>query len=242
MLEQKIKYIQNTPNTTVDVVIVTEKSNELLYLLSKRKNDNSDPFPNQFGLCGAFFDIKQDNDIHCSAIRGLKEKVNLKNIPSLKTLETFSNKDRDPRWHTLTVVMMGFINYNDLIINENLNSDVELFSMNDIKDMDIAFDHKEIIKFADKKIKKEAQISARIIKMLPESFTLPTLQDLYELVLDSKLDKSSFRKQVRESNLLVETGEQVKQGRGKPALLYKVNPDFDLENDWFFPRSVAKNK
>ena len=242
MLKEKLKYLEHTPNTTVDVVIVTEKDNQLYYLLSKRGDNKDDPFPNKLGLCGSFFDIKKDKNITCSAIRGLKQKVNLKNTPKLKTLETFSDKNRDPRWHTLTVVMLGFINYDDLVLNEELSSDVELITLDEVNAREIAFDHKEIINFADRVIKKEAQISARIVNLLPSEFTLPALQDLYEMVLNSKLDKSSFRKQVRESGLLVETGEQLKQARGKPALVYTVNPEFNIDEDWFFPRSVAKNK
>lgn len=241
-IQERTKFIENTPDTTVDVVVVTEHQGELLFLLNRRANNESDPFPGQLGLCGVYFDIKQDETIEDAAIRGIKQKAHLSNIPHLELLGTFSNQERDPRWHTLTVVMLCYVNYDDIKEKENLYGDVEFLSIQDIKSETLAFDHNEIIISAYNKIQKDAQVTAKVLNFLPEFFTLGELQTLYENVLDSKLDKSSFRKQIRESDLLIETNEKTSQKRGKPAKLYIRNPEFNINDDWFFPRSVAKNK
>lgn len=241
-IEERLKFIENTPDTTVDVVVVTMYENEIYFLLNRRTEEKSDPFPNHLGLCGVYFDVKQDKTLEDAAVRGIQQKAHLNKIPHLELLGTFSSEERDPRWHTLTVVMLAYVNYNDIVCRKELEDSVELLSIDDVRSQKLAFDHNHIIECAYQSIKKDAQISAKIINFLPETFTLPELQSVYELVLGSKLDKSSFRKQVRESDLLIETGDMIKQGRGKPAQVYRLNPDFNINTDWFFPRSVAKNK
>tara|TARA_B100002019_G_scaffold228882_1_gene202239 strand:- start:77 stop:805 length:729 start_codon:yes stop_codon:yes gene_type:complete len=237
--EERKKFINLTPDTTVDTVLVTLHNDTLKVLLTQRSDKQSDPFPNQWGLPGVYFNVEKDINVFQAAVRGLTEKAQLDTIPHIETLDTFSEQNRDPRWHTLTVVNIGYVNYETI----RLHSDkVKFFSFDDIQSMDLAFDHKEIIEFALKKVRKEAQISAKVINFLDNKFSQPELQSLFETVLETELDKSSFRKQVRQSDLLVETGDRIKPKKGKPALLYKVNPNFDINNDWFFPRSVAKNK
>lgn len=237
-LQEKSKFLHITPDTTVDTVLVSYFNSELQFLVTKRNDSENDPFPNHWGLPGVYFSTEQDNTIQDAAIRGLKQKAHLEEIPYIETLEVFCNKERDPRWHTLTVVNIGYVNYNSVNIK---NDSVAWVSESEIDDFNFAFDHKEIIKFAIKKVKEEAQIKPKIINFLGKAFTQPELQSLYEKILSSKLDKSSFRKQVRESNLLVETETFFYPKRGKPALVYEVNPDFDINKNWFFPRSVAKN-
>ena len=241
-VEDRIQFIENTPDTTVDVVVVTEFEGELLFLLNRRSDDEQDPFPNKLGLCGVYFDISQDNTIEDAAIRGIKNKAHLESTPHLEFLGTFSNRGRDPRWHTLTVVMLCYVNYDNIQGNSKYD-DVEFLTYSEIKEsMGLAFDHEKIIDYAYEKVKKDAQISAKVVNFLPEMFTLAELQKLYERVLGDSLDKSSFRKQVALSDLVVETNDYSSGSRGKPAKLFTVNSNFDLSNDWFFPRSVAKNK
>lgn len=237
-LEERTKFINITPDTSVDTVLVSIHNDQLQVLVTKRTDNKNDPFPNYWGLPGVYFNIKEDNTIIDAAVRGLKQKAHLVQIPYLETLEVFCNQDRDPRWHTLTVVNIGYVNYNSVNISSD---DVKWLSEEEILSSYFAFDHKDIILFALNKVKDESQIKAKIINFLDNFFTQPELQKLYETVLNVKLDKSSFRKQIRESNLLIETDEFLKPKRGKPAILYSVNPSFDINKNWFFPRSVAKN-
>ena len=49
------------------------------------------------------------------------------------------------------------------------------------------------------------------------------LQELYEIILNEKLDKRNFRKQIISKGILEKTNEKQKGGSHKPAELYKFN-------------------
>jgi 8-oxo-dGTP diphosphatase len=84
---------------------------------------------------------------------------------------------------------------------------------------DLAFDHNEILDKGIKYLRK--QLDHQLISnLLPSRFTLSQLQKLYEILLDEKLDKRNFRKNVSKDNLLVKTDEKQKGVAHKPAHLY----------------------
>ena len=59
----------------------------------------------------------------------------------------------------------------------------------------LAFDHAEIIVRAFKSLHKEADDAGRIIfDLMPEKFTLYSLQEAYEIVLGEKLTTPNFRR------------------------------------------------
>jgi 8-oxo-dGTP diphosphatase len=59
--------------------------------------------------------------------------------------------------------------------------------------------------------------------LLPEKFTLPKLQNLYETILDKKLDKRNFRKKILNMNLLKSLKEKDKNNKRRAAFLYKFD-------------------
>jgi ADP-ribose pyrophosphatase YjhB (NUDIX family) len=54
-------------------------------------------------------------------------------------------------------------------------------------------------------------------RLLPESFTLSELQQMYELLLGRRLHKASFRRSLQASWLVEPTDEWRSEGRGRPA-------------------------
>ena len=61
--------------------------------------------------------------------------------------------------------------------------------------------------------------------LLPSKFTLSQLQNLYEILLDQKLDKRNFRKNVSKDILIIKTDEKQKGVLHKPAQLFSFNPE-----------------
>ena len=59
-----------------------------------------------------------------------------------------------------------------------------------------------------------------VTNLLPSKFTLSQLQNLYEILLDQKLDKRNFRKNVSKDSLVVKTDEKQQGVAHKPAHLY----------------------
>lgn len=85
----------------------------------------------------------------------------------------------------------------------------------------LAFDHKEIVQKALSHLRKEIQNRPIAFQLLAEEFTLTQLQHVYEVVLDTQLDKRNFRKKVFADGLVIETQKTMMDGVHRPARLYK---------------------
>lgn len=211
---------------------------EIHYLLTKREDNPSDPYPNAWGMSGVYVNATLDESYEDVAIRALRDKAHLSKIPFLEQLQSFGNRERDPRHWTGTLVYIGYVNVDEVELKGN---DVRWVAISELDSIDNwAFDHKDILKYAMSKIKEQAQYSTQVINLLGDKFTQPQLQELYEIVLEEALDKSSFRKQIRDSELLTEIeGETLQQSKGAPAKLYAINKEFA---GFFFPRSIVKKQ
>jgi 8-oxo-dGTP diphosphatase len=61
-------------------------------------------------------------------------------------------------------------------------------------------------------------------RLLPPTFTLSELQQMYELLLGRRLHKASFRRALQAAWLVEPTDEWRSEGRGRPAQLYRYAP------------------
>jgi hypothetical protein len=59
--------------------------------------------------------------------------------------------------------------------------------------------------------------------LLPRKFSLLQLQELYEAILDKKLDKSNFRRKLLKMNFLERCNEKQKDVSHRAAALYRFN-------------------
>jgi hypothetical protein len=83
----------------------------------------------------------------------------------------------------------------------------------------LAFDHNEIIKSG--LLYLRTQLDHKIISnLLPSKFTLSQLQYIYEILLDEKLDKRNFRKNISKIDVIKKTKEKQEGVAHKPAYLY----------------------
>ena len=60
--------------------------------------------------------------------------------------------------------------------------------------------------------------------LLPPTFTLTELQEVYELLLGRRLHKASFRRALQAAYLVEPTDEWRSEGRGRPAQLFRFAP------------------
>jgi len=61
-------------------------------------------------------------------------------------------------------------------------------------------------------------------RLLPPTFTLSELQQMYELLLGKRLHKASFRRALQAAWLVEPTDEWRSEGRGRPAQLFRYLP------------------
>lgn len=60
-------------------------------------------------------------------------------------------------------------------------------------------------------------------ELLPEKFTIPQLQNLYEAIHQREMDKRNFRKKILSYDFLERLDEKDKRNSKKGAYLYKFN-------------------
>jgi 8-oxo-dGTP diphosphatase len=84
----------------------------------------------------------------------------------------------------------------------------------------LAFDHQDILNRAIDRLQIRLEYALLALEFLPDTFTLPELQGVYEAILNKRLDKRNFRKRLLSQGVLTTSGER-RSGVGRPAQLYR---------------------
>lgn len=127
------------PSITVDMVIFNKKiSKKNDFILIKRKNN---PFKDHWAIPGGF--VEYGEKVENAAIREAKEETNL-DITIDKLFGVYSDPNRDPRGHTITIVFLAIGDFNDLKAGSDAE-DSTISSFKKINDLNLAFDHKKIL-------------------------------------------------------------------------------------------------
>lgn len=207
------------PSVTVDVVIFSILDDTLKVLLIKRKVW---PHENMWAIPGGF--VKMDESLEQAAYRELVEETNVTDEQVyLEQLYTFGEPHRDPRTRVITVTYFTLVSHDKLSPSAADDAlDVGWFSIYNLPDL--AFDHAEIIEYALTRLRYKLEYTAVGFQLLPETFTLRELQDVYEIVLGTKLDKGNFRSKLRKSKV-VQTVDGYRNTGGRPARLYQFRED-----------------
>ena len=205
----------DVPLCSVDMAIFGVIDGELNVLLVKR---DEYPEKDKWALPGGFIDLKEDKDIDSTAYRKLKEKTGIRS-PYLEQIQTIGGAKRDARGWSITVLYYALIDVNrvkgDLITERS-----HWIPVSKIKKLDLAFDHKALIKLANERLKAKTTYSALPIELMPKEFTLTELQTVFETILERDLQLKAFRRRVLAADLVEETGNSKIAGK-RPAKLYR---------------------
>ena len=123
------------PSVTADIFIFDD---ELNFILIKRGND---PFKDCWALPGGF--VEYGESVENAAMREAKEETSI-DIELIDLVNVYSEPDRDPRGHTITV---AYTAKGDLSAGkaDDDAKDIAIFSSAKLEGTDIAFDHERII-------------------------------------------------------------------------------------------------
>jgi len=205
------------PSVTVDIVIFTVLERDLKVLLVKR---DVVPYRNRWAIPGGFVRMKETLDD--AARRELEEETGVSDV-YLEQLYTFGDVDRDPRMRVITVAYYALIPSDELQLQASTDvNDVRWFSVYDHPRL--AFDHDRIVEYALTRVRNKIMYVPIAFRLLSDTFTLTDLQGIYEVILDSKLDKRNFRKKILSSTLLKSTRQMLTGGAHRPAALYRFAP------------------
>lgn len=73
-------------------------------------------------------------------------------------------------------------------------------------------------------VRAQVEVAPIAFRLLPATFTLTQLQEVYELLLEQPLHKASFRRTLLAAQLVEPTDEWRTEGRGRPAQLFRYAP------------------
>jgi 8-oxo-dGTP diphosphatase len=213
--KKKYSYEYPRPSVTVDAVIFGVDSSSLKILLIRRANA---PFKGSWAIPGGFVNMGEDLDT--AARRELEEETSV-SCSYLEQLRTFGDPKRDPRGRVISVAYFALARTDEMEPEARSDAkEVGWFSLNDLPNL--AFDHRDIIDHAVKRMLAKVRYEPIGFDLLPESFTLADLQALYEKLLGRKLDKRNFRKKIMGMDgLLVDTGKKVRTV--PPSRLYRFD-------------------
>jgi len=202
------------PAVTVDLVIFTVNDDMLKIMLVRRVEN---PFSDCWSIPGGF--LKTGESLEQAALRVLREKTGMENV-YMEQLYTFGEPDRDPRTRVITVTYFALIPWKNLAQPKSAKvADLTWVSVDHLPRL--AFDHKDIVQYAIQRLRAKASYSNIVYGLMPRQFRLSELQNIYEIIIDDKLDKRNFRKRMLATGLLQETGKKEAMGAHRPAMLYK---------------------
>ena len=73
------------------------------------------------------------------------------------------------------------------------------------------FDHKKMISLAKERLRQKVANHPIGFELLPEKFTLPQLQNLYEAIYESAFDKRNFSRKILALHILKNLDEKKKK-------------------------------
>ena len=207
-----IRYEQ--PGVTVDLVIFTVAEDKLQVLLVKRAEE---PFAGFWSIPGGF--LQTGESLDDAALRVMQDKTGVSEV-YLEQLYTFGKPDRDPRARVITVTYFALIPWKSLV--QPASSKVAGVAWVPVDAApELAFDHREILEYAVRRLRAKADYSNIVYGLLPLNFTLSELQKMYETIINAPLDKRNFRKKMLATGLLRSTGKKTAAGAHRPAELYQ---------------------
>jgi 8-oxo-dGTP diphosphatase len=196
----------------VDIVIFTIQAGVLNVLLVKRKIA---PFQGQYAIPGGF--VVEGEDLDEAALRELREETGVADV-YLEQLYSFGSPGRDPRGRVISIAYFALISADRPL---HAGSDAAEANWWPVRQLPaLAFDHAEILRYALERLGNKLEYTTVGFQLLPEKFTLTQLQEVYEAILEKKLDKRNFRRKMSLLEILKPLKEFQHNGR-RPAQLFK---------------------
>lgn len=228
------------PQLSVDCCLFCFDEGELQVLLLKFIGQDI------WALPGGF--ILQTEDLDEAALRVLKERTGLENL-FLRQFHTFGKAARRYEsetkrlFHSMHISMEKAawvleryitVGYYALVRKEEVSPRTDLlsdeFAWISIEKLPaLIIDHREIILKARQLLKTEILSQPVLAPLLPDQFSIPDLQALYETLLerDRPIDRGNFRKKILKSGMLEPLNEEKKGlGHRAPKLYKFANPGY----------------
>ncbi|MGF7216062.1 hypothetical protein GGR92_002227 [Spirosoma lacussanchae] len=233
------EYITQTlPSVSLDLVIFGFHDGQLKILLMRLLHTEH--------WCLPGGRIYQEEDLEAAAYRSLQERTGLHEL-FLQQFYTFGDVARYrhytnreaiaklglPDWFTKDVNLISrdvSVGYYALVEFTRASPTPDLFAdecrwWNIDEVPTLLFDHNRMIQVALKTLRRQLSYQPIGYNLLPDKFTMPQLQQLYETILGQSMDRRNFQKRILSYDIL-ERLEKLQNGKAhKAPYLYRFNMD-----------------
>ena len=221
------------PAVTVDLVLMSVVEEAPVVLVMRREHA---PFAGDWALPGGF--VRIDESLDDAARRILGEKARMDGA-YVEQLYTFGALQRDPRMRVISTAYLALLSADHFAAALRAAPELRLAKALtswageaggpatiavDGATEALAFDHAEILGTAVLRLRGKLDYSDVAFALLPETFTLRQLQDIYEAVLGVTLNKPAFRRRMLDKGWLEATGARESGASFRPAELFRRRP------------------
>lgn len=196
----------------VDCIIFGFDGKQLKALLIKR---DFEPEKGKWSLMGGF--VNENESVNEAAARVLERLTGLTDI-YMEQFFCFGDVNRDTAGRVVSIAYFALINiaeYNDQLQDDH---EAHWFPLNKIPPL--IFDHKEMVLKAKARLRQKVANHPIGFELLPNKFTLQQLQNLYEAIYESPLDKRNFTRKILALGILKKLNQKEKESSRKGAFFY----------------------
>ena len=199
-----------TSSFSVDAVLITATGNELAVLLARNSNERerwSLPWRSQ----------QAGETLESSATHAAQDALG--ETPSwMEQIGAFGDGKRHPSEADVSVSYLGLVPHE----TASPRAGYTWFHVADLPP--ISPRQRAMVDAGIRTIQSRLDQAPIAFRLLPATFTLSELQQMYELLLGKRLHKASFRRALQGAWLVEPTDEWRSEGRGRPAQLFRYLP------------------
>ncbi len=202
---------------SVDCVIFGYDNKELKVLLIK---SDLEEFKALFSLLGDL--VRPDEDLDSAPYRVLRNRTGLDDV-YLEQVHTFGSIGRHPSGRVVTTAYYSLIDikHHQLKLDQN---ELHWHAVNEIRKL--AFDHRLILDTCLARLRERVMEAPIAFNLLQDKFSLRELQEVYEAILGTKLDRRNFRKKIAAKDWLQDLDEMETNLSHRPGRLYALKKQF----------------
>jgi len=223
------------PGVSVDCVVFGFHENKLKYLTLKFLNSDV------WSLAGGYVGIKESmND---AAKRVLFERTGLSNIyleqfycfgdygrnvnaraEFVKIKKDIGSTTDDLDWLSSRFITVGYLAAVDYEkVNVSLGNISDDFMWQDVGEFKKLFlDHNEILEKALVKLRECLDVKLIAFRLLPETFTMSEIQQVYETILGTSIVRTNFQRKILSLDILERIEKKYSGGAHKAPYLYRL--------------------
>jgi 8-oxo-dGTP diphosphatase len=138
----------------------------------------------------------------------------------LEQLYTFGSPHRDPQGRVVSVAYVALIAHGGRFQDAPASEKYAHVAWRRVAGLpSLAYDHRAVVRTALARLRAKLEYTNLVYTLLPATFTLGELQEMYEAILGRRLDRRNFRKKLLSLGLL-RRAPGARRGPHRPAALY----------------------